>query len=60
MSKVASYLGGVAGGWFLTDVSSYTPFLASANSFFDIVGALSVVVFSGALIYHGAKELLGR
>jgi hypothetical protein len=60
MDRVAPFLGGVVGGWFLTEASDYGQFLASLDPFLNIVGTLSIVVFSGALIYKGAQGLLKK
>lgn len=58
MNIVALYLACILAGFTLTKVN--IPFLSSLGNLFDIIGYLSMLVFSLVLIYMGVKSLLKR
>ncbi len=60
MDKFWSYLGGVIGGYTLTQASLDSIGLGVLNPVLDIVGALSMVVFGAALVVKGVFTLAGK
>lgn len=56
---VLLYLASILSGFALLKLPGVS-FLSGFSSFFDIVGAIAIVVFSFALLYLGVKGLLGR
>ncbi|MBO8163461.1 MAG: hypothetical protein H0Z34_07030 [Brevibacillus sp.] len=60
MGQIVSFLGGLIGGYALTEVPLAGTFLASLEPLVDVVGLLAMVVFSVALIYKGGKGLIGK
>jgi hypothetical protein len=60
MDKFWSYLGGVIGGYTLTQVSLDGIGLGVLDPVLDIVGALSMVVFGAALVVKGVYTLVGK
>ena len=60
MDKFWSYLGGVIGGYTLTQVSLGGIGLGVLDPVLDIVGALSMVVFGAALVVKGVYTLVGK
>jgi hypothetical protein len=59
MNLVALYLACIIAGFTLTRLPEI-PFLSSLGSFFDIVGILTMLVFSLVLIYTGVKALIKK
>jgi hypothetical protein len=60
MNKTFTLLGGLIGGFSLLKAPYEGTFLASLNTFFDIVGVLSVAAFSVALIYYGVRDFFQK
>jgi hypothetical protein len=59
MNIVALYLACIIAGFTLTRLPEI-PFLSSLGSLFDIVGILTMLVFSLVLIYKGVKSLIKK
>jgi hypothetical protein len=59
MNLVALYLAAIIAGFTLTRLPEI-PFLSSLGSLFDIIGVLSMLVFSLVLIYMGVKTLIKK
>jgi hypothetical protein len=59
MNIVALYLACIIAGFTLTRLPEI-PFLSSLGSLFDIVGILTMLVFSLVLIYKGVKALIKK
>ncbi|HZG58634.1 hypothetical protein [Paenibacillus sp.] len=60
MDKFWSYLGGVIGGYTLTQASLGGIGLGVIDPVLDIVGALSMIVFGAALVVHGVRVLIKK
>jgi hypothetical protein len=60
MSKFTTWLGGVVGGWALLETPLDGSFLSGIDPVVDFVGVVSMVVFSGALIYNAVREFFQR
>jgi len=60
MDKFWSYLGGVIGGYTLVQTSLDSFGLGAVEPVLDIVGALSMIVFGGALAVKGVMTLVGK
>ncbi|MEF3306482.1 hypothetical protein [Paenibacillus sp. GYB003] len=60
MDKLLTYVGGVLAGYALTSMPVEGTFLSSVEPILDGVGMLSMIVFSGMLIYGGVKALIGK
>lgn len=60
MDKVWSYVGGVVGGYALTQASLESISLGAVDPVLDIVGSISMIVFGVMLIVYGVKALIGR
>jgi hypothetical protein len=59
MNLVALYLACIIAGFTLTRLPNI-PFLASLGNLFDIIGVLTMLVFSLVLIYMGVKALIKK
>jgi hypothetical protein len=59
MNLVALYLACIIAGFTLTRLPNL-PFLASLGNLFDIIGVLTMLVFSLVLIYMGVKALIKK
>jgi hypothetical protein len=59
MNLVALYLACIFAGFTLTRLPKLS-FLSSLGSLFDLIGILTMLVFSLALIYMGVKALLKK
>lgn len=60
MGKLTTLLGGLAGGIALLEVPFEKTFLASLDPFLNIVGVISIVVFSAGLVYNALKDIFQR
>ncbi|CAI8884344.1 Bacteriophage coat protein [Brevibacillus sp. IT-7CA2] len=56
MNKWISNVGGLLGGYALLKAPLEGSFLSGVDSLVDGVGLITVVVFSGALIYSGVRD----
>lgn len=54
------YVGGILGGYVLTELPVSGTFLSGVEQIIDGVGVLSMILFSGVLIYKGVKMLWGK
>lgn len=59
MNLVALYLACIIAGFTLTRLPEIS-FLSSLGSLFDLIGVLTMLVFSLALIYTGVKALIKK
>lgn len=59
MNLVALYLACILAGFTLTKLPEPS-FLSSLDSLFDIIGVLSMAIYSLMLIYMGVKALLKK
>lgn len=59
MDNFWPYLGGMIGGYTLVQ-APLDSLGTGIEPVVNIVGVLSMIVFAGALIYHGARSLVGR
>lgn len=60
MDKFWPYIGGIIGGYALTEATLGSLGLSSVDPVLDLVGSLSMVVFSGMLVYHAARTMFGK
>jgi len=60
MSKFTTWLGGVIGGWALLQTPLDGSVLSGIDPVADFVGVVSMVIFSGALIYNSVREFFQR
>lgn len=60
MEKLLTYAGGVLAGYVLTELPLSGTMISSLEPVLDGVGIVSMVLFSGALIYKGVKTLMGK
>jgi hypothetical protein len=60
MDKFLTYVGGVLGGYALIATPVGGTVLSSLNPLLDILGAISMIVFAGALVVSGVRSLIGR
>ncbi|WP_199613645.1 hypothetical protein [Paenibacillus alkalitolerans] len=60
MDKFLTYLGGIIGGYTLIQTEVSGTVLSSLEPIFDIVGAVSMIVFATAFIVRGVRSLLGK
>ncbi|UFJ39523.1 hypothetical protein LOK74_15850 [Brevibacillus humidisoli] len=60
MNQIIAFLAGLIGGYALTEAPLAGTFLSSLESLIDVVGLISMVVFSAGLIYSGVKGLIGK
>ncbi|TMV47615.1 hypothetical protein FE783_21740 [Paenibacillus mesophilus] len=58
--QLLSYVGGILGGYVLTELPLSGTFLSGVEQIIDGVGVLSMILFSGTLIYKGIKTLWGK
>jgi hypothetical protein len=56
MNRFLALVGGLIGGFALLRAPFEGTFLASLNTLFDIIGLLSVTLFSLGLIYFGVRD----
>lgn len=52
--------GGILAGYVLTVMPAADSFLSGVEPILDGVGLLSMILFSGTLIYKGVKSLWGK
>jgi hypothetical protein len=57
MNKLLAYIGGVVGGYALVLSSIPGTILSGLNPILDIIGALSMIVFGGILIFYAVRAL---
>ncbi|GAA3401781.1 hypothetical protein ACFFNY_34370 [Paenibacillus hodogayensis] len=55
--QLLTYVGGILGGYVLTAMPAADSFLSGVEPVLDGAGLLSMIVFSGTLIYKGVKAL---
>jgi hypothetical protein len=60
MDKFWPYLGGIIGGYTFVQAPVGGTALAGLEPILDIVGALSMIVFAGALIVRGVRLMIGK
>ena len=57
MDKFLTYLGGVLGGYALIETPVADTILSSLDPVLDLLGVLSMIVFSGAFVVHGVRTM---
>jgi hypothetical protein len=60
MNLVTLFLACILAGFALTNLPSNLSFLSDLGNLFNIIGALSMIVFSFALLYQGVKGLIKK
>ena len=60
MDRFWTYLGGVIGGYAVTEAPLQGLSVPGLEALLDVAGALSMVVFSGALIVRGVRTMIGK
>jgi len=60
MEKFWSYVGGVVGGYALTQSSLDPISLGAVDPVLDIIGSIVMIVFGVVLIVHSVKSLFGK
>jgi hypothetical protein len=60
MNLVTLFLACILAGFALTKLPSNLSFLSDLGNLFNIIGALSMIVFSFALLYQGVKGLIKK
>lgn len=58
MDKFLTYFGGLLGGYALIETPVAGTILSSLDPVLDLVGVVSMVVFSGAFIVHGVRVMI--
>ncbi|MBP1930914.1 hypothetical protein [Ammoniphilus resinae] len=59
MPRFYAFVGGLLGSLALAH-ASFTGTLSEVEPFFDVVALISLIVFSGALLWDGFKTLFNR
>jgi len=60
MDKFWPYAGGLLGGYALIQVPLSTVALSGLEPVLDVVGVISMVVFSGAMVWNGVRALIKK
>jgi|GEM_PF-2367652 len=60
MDRFWSYLGGVIGGYAMTQAPIGSLNIPGAEPLLDVVGALAMVVFSVGLVVNGVRSMINR
>lgn len=60
MEKLLTYAGGVLAGYTLAAMPVQDTFISSVEPVLDGIGILSMILFSGMLIYKGIKTLASK
>lgn len=60
MDKFLTYGGGILAGYVLTEMPVSGSFLSSVEPILDGVGLLSMILFSGMMMYNGVKAILHK
>jgi hypothetical protein len=58
--QLLTYVGSILGGYVLTELPVSGTFLSGVEPVLDGVGVLSMILFSGTLIYKGIMSLLNK
>ncbi|QQE73668.1 hypothetical protein KDJ56_17475 [Brevibacillus composti] len=60
MNKWFSLVGGLVGGYALLKTPLDGSFLSGLNPIVDGIGLITMLVFSGALIYYGVRDMFQK
>lgn len=60
MEKLLTYVGGLLAGYAFVAMPVSGTFLASVEPILDGIGVLSMILFSGTLVYKGVKTLVNK
>jgi hypothetical protein len=60
VNRLTTWAGGLLGGWAMMKAPLDGSFLTGLDPIVDFIGVVSMVVFSGALIYNGVREFFNR
>ena len=60
MTKFYAYVGGLIGSAAIANTEFSDTLLSGLTPVFDIVAPAALVIFSGALLWEGAKSLVNR
>lgn len=58
--QLLTYVGGILGGYVLTELPVSGSFLSGVEPILDGAGVLAMILFSGTLVYKGVMSLLGK
>jgi hypothetical protein len=60
MGKWTALVGGLVGGWAFLKIPLEGSFLSAIDPVVDGIGIVATLVFSGALIYYGIRDVFQK